>query len=93
MSIKNKVDITRQKRHNALVNNLGMVSEIIFHSLRAIYSINNYAVLHYDLIVFFDYANNVVSSVFSLLHTACYLDISLFEIKIAKRTFKALVKQ
>ena len=83
--IKNKIDISGKQSHNALVNHLGMIAEIILHSLRTVERVDRHGVLHDDLILLLDDANNVVSAVLGLLHPCRNLDISLFEVKVTKR--------
>ena len=93
MSIKNKVNITRKQRHNALIDHLGMIAEVILHSLSAVDGIDHNAILHDNGISLLNDTDDVVSAVLALLYSAGNADISLLEIKIAKSALKALIKK
>ena len=70
MSIEYKINISRQKSHNSLIDDLGVIAEVVLHSLSSVCGVYDRAVLHYRDSVFLDYANDVISAVVSLLDPA-----------------------
>lgn len=93
LSIPKIIYVTRQKRVNALIYRFGATSELLLHTLCAIFGVDPEIHLHEQLCLLGYLTAEIISALAKLFIGAGDLNAALFEVEIPKRTFKALVKQ
>ena len=68
--IENKVDVARKQSEHALIDDLGMISEVILHTLCPIFRIDDNGILHNDRVFFLYNADHVKAPVLAALDLA-----------------------